>query len=405
MLHKEFEQEHLKRFSAERENKRLDDAVNALPGESPDGWSVGSVKLKLPAPKVAVPEVDAPEFEVSGILYRPLLDVLVEAFQSPDFLQYHTTPFDLRWDPKHNPDDPDTPILNVDVPAYTSHSMLKDFNELPQTAEPYLETIIAAYMFWSDSTHLANFGDASLYTYFGNQSKYTRAKPISKAGHHQAYFPSLPDTIIDFYRSLFKVPPSPEILTHLKRELMHRVWDLLLTPEFIHAWVHGIVVKCYDGVEHRIFPRFFTYGADYPEKVLLATIKYFGGCPCPCCYIKKEQIVDMGSKADMRRRSNLWTDNSTWRETIERVRGWIFGKGWLIGGAKVTSNLKEKLWVPTRNVFSKLAEHGFDLFSMFVPDLLHEVELGVVKSFFTHLVRILYCVGIETVDELNRRCD
>ncbi|KAJ7777759.1 hypothetical protein B0H14DRAFT_3587272, partial [Mycena olivaceomarginata] len=70
MLHKEFEQEHLTGFSAERENKRLDDAVNALPGEPPDGWSVGSVKLKLPAPKVAVPEVDAPEFEVSGILYR-----------------------------------------------------------------------------------------------------------------------------------------------------------------------------------------------------------------------------------------------------------------------------------------------------------------------------------------------
>ncbi|KAJ7791027.1 hypothetical protein B0H14DRAFT_3568185, partial [Mycena olivaceomarginata] len=99
MLHKEFAQEHLKGFSAEHENKCLDDTVNALPGEPLDGWSVRSVKLKLPAPKVSVPEVDAPEFEVSGILYCPLLDVLVKAFQSPDFHQYQTTPFDLRWDP------------------------------------------------------------------------------------------------------------------------------------------------------------------------------------------------------------------------------------------------------------------------------------------------------------------
>jgi hypothetical protein len=24
---------------------------------------------------------------------------------------------------------------------------------------------------------------------------------------------------------------------------MHAVWDLLLTPEFIHAYVHGLVVE------------------------------------------------------------------------------------------------------------------------------------------------------------------
>jgi hypothetical protein len=74
--------------------------------------------------------------------------------------------------------------------------MLEMHNSLPQTAGtvPHLETIIAAYMFWSDSTHLANFGTASLwplYTFFGNLSKYTRAKPTSNSGYHQAYFPSV----------------------------------------------------------------------------------------------------------------------------------------------------------------------------------------------------------------------
>lgn len=40
---------------------------------------------------------------------------------------------------------------------------------------------------------------------------------------------------------------------------------------------------------------------------------------------------------------------------------------------------------------------------MFVPDLLHEVELGGWKSLFTHLIRILYAYDPDSVDELNRR--
>jgi hypothetical protein len=47
---------------------------------------------------------------------------------------------------------------------------------------------------------------------------------------------------------------------------MHKIWELLLDPEFLHAYEHGIVLKCADGVVRRIFPRFFTYSADYPEK-------------------------------------------------------------------------------------------------------------------------------------------
>ena len=58
-------------------------------------------------------------------------------------------------------------------------------------------------------------------------------------------------------------------MTHLKRELMHAVWELLLDDEFMEAYEHGIVVKCADGVIRRIYPRFFTYSADYPEKYMI----------------------------------------------------------------------------------------------------------------------------------------
>jgi hypothetical protein len=40
---------------------------------------------------------------------------------------------------------------------------------------------------------------------------------------------------------------------------------------------------------------------------------------------------------------------------------------------------------------------------MFVPDILHEFELGVWKNIFTHLIRILYSIGEDVVQKLNKR--
>ena len=47
---------------------------------------------------------------------------------------------------------------------------------------------------------------------------------------------------------------------------MQQIWSLLLDNAFINAYTHGIVITCGDNVKRRIFPRFFTYAADYPEK-------------------------------------------------------------------------------------------------------------------------------------------
>lgn len=56
------------------------------------------------------------------------------------------------------------------------------------------------------------------------------------------------------------------VLTHCRRELMHQVWKLMLDDEFITAYQHGIIIRCADGVLRRVYPRIFTYSADYPEK-------------------------------------------------------------------------------------------------------------------------------------------
>jgi hypothetical protein len=55
-------------------------------------------------------------------------------------------------------------------------------------------------------------------------------------------------------------------MAHCFRELMHEQWKLLLDDEFVHAYEHGIVIECCDGVMRRFYPRIFTHSADYPEK-------------------------------------------------------------------------------------------------------------------------------------------
>lgn len=51
---------------------------------------------------------------------------------------------------------------------------------------------------------------------------------------------------------------------------MHAVWTFLLSDaDFLHAYTYGIVIKCVDGIERRVFPRLFTYSADYPEKYVI----------------------------------------------------------------------------------------------------------------------------------------
>jgi hypothetical protein len=80
----------------------------------------------------------------------------------------------------------------------------------------------------------------------------------------------LPDGVKDVLSNLSRISKTgmASLYTHCRRELFHACWDILLDEEFIHAYRHGIVLKCPDGVLRRVFPRIFTYSADYPEKYI-----------------------------------------------------------------------------------------------------------------------------------------
>jgi hypothetical protein len=58
-----------------------------------------------------------------------------------------------------------------------------------------------------------------------------------------------------------------------------------------------------------------------------------------------------------------------------------------------------------QNAFSeRLSPFGFNLFAMFVVDLMHEFELGVWRDLFIHLLRILRAANKDLIHELDRRC-
>jgi hypothetical protein len=204
ILADDFDREDLRDFDASREAKRFDRAQDDPSSSifSSDGWHEASVKIRLPCEKEKfVSEDTAPTFEVEGLYYRKPLEVIKSAFEEEAAKGFHTSPYKLFWQP-----DEDAPPERIITELYTSDAMLDEHEKIrSQPSEPgcNLETVIAAIMLWSDSTHLASFGNAALwpvYMFIGNQSKYIRSKPTSFAAHHLAYIPKVclrPENIID----------------------------------------------------------------------------------------------------------------------------------------------------------------------------------------------------------------
>jgi hypothetical protein len=188
----DFRKEDLVGFSARQENRRFDLSDGEVPDNpySRDGWEESNVRVCIPT---GTKETGGKgkEFFVPGLHRRSLLAVIKTALADVTALRFHFSPFKRFW----------KSATGVEVrcfdEVYTSDAWLKAHNDLQKESnEPgcKLEKVILGLMFWSDSTHLASFGTASvwpLYMYFANLSKYFRGKPNSSASHHIAYIPSV----------------------------------------------------------------------------------------------------------------------------------------------------------------------------------------------------------------------
>ncbi|KAG8951240.1 hypothetical protein FRC03_012586 [Tulasnella sp. 419] len=394
------------KMDAELDHK--DATLGALsPG---DGWIQDEVKIRIPLPQRGS-QLPSYEETISGFFHRSITKAVRDVLsQSSAARQFHFEPFSQFW---KSPLDPDSAEQRVYGELYTSEAFNRAHEEVqatPRDADDNLPHAIAALMFASDSTHLTSFGTAKLwpmYLFFGNQSKYERCRPSEHACHHIAYFPSIPDSLKDKIRQVsgMKKGPSAAIITHCRRELMHGALSILFDDEFVDAYINGMVIQCADGITRRIFLRIFTYSADYPEKVLLATIRDQGTCPCPRCLVSKESICGLGNLNDkITRITRQRVDDEDRQLTVLRAQQLIYNHRAAFSNKNVESLLFPQSLVPTQNAFSlKLSPFGFNFFPMLVVDLMHEFELGVWKSVFTHLTRILEACGNDLLQTLNER--
>ncbi|KAF8830203.1 hypothetical protein HHX47_DHR2000548 [Lentinula edodes] len=267
----DFQVKELEGYNAQAANEKITKADEDWGrNQFKDSFVETAVEIEVPS---GDPQIPSKKFQIPQLLYRNPLSVIRAAFADRLASQFHFVPFKLFQE--IDSDDGKTISQRVQTDLYNSDVFLEEHRNLRRAPtddkDCKREKVVAALMCWSDATQLANFGTAKLwpiYMLFGNLSKYVRASPNSGAVHHLAYIPTIPDSIkheISKFNVNWKTQ-AKEIIAHCNRELYHAVWKFLLNDAFLHAYKYGIVIKCFDGVERRVYPRFFTYSADYPEK-------------------------------------------------------------------------------------------------------------------------------------------
>lgn len=116
-------------------------------------------------------------------------------------------------------------------------------------------------------------------------------------------------------------------------------------------------------------------------------------------------------------------DNMECRRKVCEACGLIYKDNYVMDSVQVEELLKAESFVPTKvslqialyvvipdsdngqNTFSVHLSHlGFNYFAMVVVDLLHEFELGVWKSLFIYLLRILDSCKGHLLKNLDFRC-
>lgn len=85
------------------------------------------------------------------------------------------------------------------------------------------------------------------------------------------------------------------------------------------------------------------------SRVLIATVKNRGKCPCPRCLIPKERFCNLGLPQDLRKRSTLArVDNYSRQAKVDSARRLIHEKHYALDGKAVNALLQTQSLVPTQ---------------------------------------------------------
>ena len=190
----DFDPHDLRGFNAHTKMKRFDRSENTLDEGNPlrqDGWRESSVDILVPTQE-RNPDGNGHRFTIKGLFHRPLTAVICTVFSGKDAKLFHLTLFKRIWRSLATGHE-----QRLYDELYTSDAWNDAHDALQKERRDdgcKLERVIAGLMFWSDATHLAQFGNASawpVYLFFGNQFKYLRASPTSGACHPVAFIPTV----------------------------------------------------------------------------------------------------------------------------------------------------------------------------------------------------------------------
>ena len=133
---------------------------------------------------------------VHDFQHRRICDIIRETFSlDPAAHTFHYHPYELKWTPPGSDS-----AERVHGELYTSQAWLDEDAKVqsltldPTETDKEAPRAVAAIMLASDATLLGPFASSKawpVYVYFGNQSKYDRAKPTQHPAHHLAYLPSV----------------------------------------------------------------------------------------------------------------------------------------------------------------------------------------------------------------------
>lgn len=192
----DFDHEDLQGFSVRQSLRELDKDESGKRITFPDDWVETSVTIDIPTKG----REDSPRpYTIPGFYYRPLVEVIRAAFSDAQAGAFHLLPFKRLWK-----DPLDGHKERIYDELFTSDAWLEaqdGIHKQPKEPGCSFERVIAGLMFFSDATHLANFGTAKawpLYAYFGNLTKYIRSSPTLGSCHLIGFLPSVSALIICF---------------------------------------------------------------------------------------------------------------------------------------------------------------------------------------------------------------
>ena len=82
-------------------------------------------------------------------------------------------------------------------------------------------------------------------------------------------------------------------------------------------------------------------------RVLIATIRQLGGCPCTRCLIPTGRLHNLGMVRDRQQHTTLVRSDASRSQLVATAHSFIYEKNYGVDSTAVESLLKPDSWVPT----------------------------------------------------------